>query len=70
MVVPFVDTDGDQHPVGEQWTYIGSWFSKFDDEVTLFVSQSDGTNLVFSLKWTPEAQQHVIEHVQTHICRV
>ena len=70
VVVSFADTDGDQHYVGEQWTYIGSWCSKFDNDVTLFVSGSDGTNFQFSLHWTPGTQEQVIENILTYICRV
>jgi hypothetical protein len=70
VVVSFADADADQHHVGEQWTYIGSLFSKFDNDVTLFVSGSDGANFQFPLHWTPDTQEHVIENILTYICRV
>jgi hypothetical protein len=70
VIVSFSDTDGDLHDIGERWTYLGSWFSKLDDDVTLFVSAPDGKNFQFSLHWKPDAQQHVIQNILTYIKRV
>ena len=34
---PFNDADGDHHPAGEEWTLLGSSYSKTDDELILVV---------------------------------
>ena len=67
MIVSFTDTDGDQHPVGEQWIFLGSHFSKYNDDVTLFVRTPDDKNFRFSLHWTPDTQENVIENILTYL---
>ena len=67
VIVSFGDTEGDEHHIGEQWTFLGSWFSKFDDDVTLFVRTPDAKNFRFSLHWTPDTQENVIENILTYL---
>jgi hypothetical protein len=35
---PFVDFDGVDHPVGEEWLFLGSRYQVYDDGLSLFVS--------------------------------
>ena len=37
VITPFADADGDCHPAGEEWTFVGSAFSRLDDELIFFV---------------------------------
>jgi hypothetical protein len=61
VTASFLDADGDDHHVGEKWTFRGSWFSKFDDEITLFIVHSDDSHGRIPLLWKPNAQGEVIE---------
>ena len=56
----FADADGDQHDYGESWVYRGCWFSRYDDLVTLFVTDKDGYKLKIPLLWRANAQEHVL----------
>ena len=40
--IPFVDADGTPQVFGEEWTFVGSKFSKFEDEYTLCVRFRSG----------------------------
>lgn len=42
VINPFKDFDREDHPVKEEWTYIGTAFLPYDDGPSLFVS-ADGT---------------------------
>ena len=59
---PFTDADGDAHSSGAEWKLRNCWFSKFDDEVTVFVTKPDGSTWRFRLLWADSAQAHIIEH--------
>jgi len=67
VIASFVDTDGDTHHVEELWTFLGSWFSKFDDDVTLFIRMADRKTFRFSLHWTADTQENVIENIMTYL---
>jgi len=42
VIKAFTDFDRQEHPVGEEWTYLGTAFLPYDDGRSLFVSL-DGT---------------------------
>lgn len=67
VVKVFVDADGDVHPVGERWEFISSGFSKFDDEVQIWVHLLDGMDWKISLIWKPGMQAEIIEHIQSYL---
>jgi len=57
----FQDADGDEHCVGEEWEFIESLFSKFDDELTLCVRSPTNEEWKIPLIWKPEDHEDVIE---------
>jgi hypothetical protein len=59
--LPFIDADGDVHERGEEWMYRGCWFNKFEDLVTVFVTDSHSSRFKIPLKWDAKAQADVIE---------
>src|SRR5687767_13141342 len=61
VIRPFIDFNGDSHPANEQWKFIGTMFSKFDDVLVLCVATSDGSEWSISLRWTPDSQEKVIK---------
>jgi hypothetical protein len=67
VVLPFVDADGDVHPVGEEWEFAASMFSRLDDQLTLCVRYRPDEEWRIPLLWTPESQQSVIEGFSDHV---
>jgi hypothetical protein len=61
VIKPFSDADGDDHPVGEEWLFIGIKFSKFDDELMICIQLSSQDEAIIPLIWREDGQQEVIE---------
>jgi hypothetical protein len=38
----FVDFDGDNHPVGERWRFVGASYLPYDNGLSLFVQTAEG----------------------------
>ena len=66
----FLDSDGDEHPAGEQWTFISSLYSKFEDELTICIRKQNGEEWKISLTWNKDAQGFIIEHWEDYFTRV
>ena len=62
VIKSFVDSDGSEHPVGEEWVCIGSMFSKFDDELAVCAKLQDGSEWRIPLIWKVNKQQNIIEN--------
>jgi uncharacterized protein DUF3601 len=58
---PFTDHDGDLHPAGERWTYVGHNFVPYHDGLSLFVSLDGAQEWQIRLSWRPEDQGDVID---------
>jgi hypothetical protein len=67
VVKDFRDADGELHAVGEEWRFIASMFSPYDDELMLVICKDDDREWRIILRWTPDAQQQVIENFQHHV---
>lgn len=67
VVTAFVDADGDEHPVDEEWEYLGGAFNKFYNEVEFWIRRASGEEWMIPLIWHPDNQQDVIEHTQRYI---
>ena len=61
VIRPFTDHDGDLHPVGERWTYIGHNFVPYHDGLSLFVSIDGAREWQIRLSWRAEDQGAVID---------
>ncbi|MDA0659333.1 MAG: hypothetical protein O2931_13135 [Planctomycetota bacterium] len=66
----FVDADNDAHAVGEEWTFIASMFSRFDDELTLCVRFATCEEWTIPLLWNTDSQADVIENFSGYVCEV
>ena len=64
---PFEDYDGDTHPLGETWTFLGYSFLPYDDGLSLFVSTGEGQEWQIRLQHRPDAQSHIIEALNDYI---
>ena len=69
VIKPYIDADGDQHVVGEEWTFLTSMFSRFD-LLTLCVRRASDEEWRIPMLWTPEAQQVVIEGFSNYVARI
>jgi hypothetical protein len=67
VIREFVDFDGDLHPAGEGWTFLGQNFLPFDDGLSLFVSLDGEREWHIRLQWRPEAQAAVIDSLHDHV---
>ena len=63
VIKPFLDSDGDQHQVGEEWIFVYSMFSRLDDELTIRIRTDLDEEWEIPLIWKPEAQQGIIEMI-------
>jgi len=70
VIKRFSDADADEHDIGEEWAFISTLFSKFDDELTICVRDVTGEEWTIPLIWTPDKQQDIIERWQDYFSRV
>jgi hypothetical protein len=63
----FRDADGDEHLTGEEWIFVSTLFSKFDDELTLCIRDVGGNEWKIPLDWKINNQQDVIENWQQYV---
>ena len=67
VAVAFSDADEYAHAVGEMWVFVGASFSKFEDEITIFVCRTDKTYWKIPLSWARQRQASVIENIERHL---
>lgn len=66
----FVDFDGDAHPPGEEWTFLGSSFLPHDDGLSLFVSFDGVREWQIRMQWRAEAQGEVLDTLSAYVALV
>lgn len=66
VVQAFRDFDGQEHPVGEGWTFIGSSFLPYDDGLSLFV-RIDGQDRQIRMQWREGAQDTIIDNLKDYV---
>lgn len=62
----FRDFDGNEHPVEETWSFIGSSFLPYDDGLSLFVV-IDGQHRQIRMQWRDEAQGPIIDNLEDYV---
>ena len=67
VIKPFRDADGDEHPIGQEWIFVSTLFSKFDDELTLCIRDVSGEEWKIPLIWKPDRHMDVIENWQQYL---
>ncbi len=70
VIHAFQDTDGDKHPVGEEWTLVSTGFNKFDNELDLRIRDDVGSDWIISLGWDRDRQQEILEDWSTYVCSI
>lgn len=66
VIKPFKDFDGQEHKIGEAWTYIGSSFLPYDDGLSLF-AVIDGKERQVRMQWRDEEQGPVVDHLRDYL---
>lgn len=70
VIKPFFDADQKEHPVGEEWIFISSMFSKFDDEYILQVSPFNGGKNSLRLRCEKDQQDEIINHFINYVTQI
>ena len=70
MTKAFIDFDGDVHPVGESWWFLGQNFLPYHDGLSLFVSLDGEREWHIRMQWLREAQADIIDHLQGYLREV
>ena len=70
VVHAFTDFDGDEHPPGESWTYLGHNFVPYEDGLCLFVTMDGEREWNLRMCWRPEDQGPVIDHFKDYVRRL
>lgn len=63
----FADFDGDTHPAGEEWTFLGSSFLPYDDGLSLFVTLDGVREWQIRMQWRAEAQAEVLDALPAYL---
>ena len=58
----FKDADGHDHPIGEQWVYLGSMFDRNYNDVSFCVRLGAAEEWRIPLIWKQEQQGDVVDH--------
>ena len=67
VVREFRDVDGDLHPVGESWTYLGYNFSPYYDGLSLFVALEPSGEWHIGMQLDPEAQGPIVAQFSDYV---
>jgi Domain of unknown function (DUF3601) len=66
----FTDHDGDVHPAGEEWTYLGTSFLPYHSGRSFFISFDDRQEWMLPMQDLPEAQGGVLSEFETYITAI
>lgn len=66
----FTDADGVLHPVGEEWTFTASKFSRFEDEYVISVRFDAGGTMSFGLICQEDRQYGIIRNFSEYVVAI
>ena len=67
VIKAFRDFDGAEHPVGEEWRFIGSSFLPYEDGLSVFVEDADGSEWHIRLCRRPEDQGEICQRFTDYV---
>ena len=70
VIKAFTDYDGQEHPVGEEWTYLGTAFLPYDDGRSLFVSRDGEREWHIRMQDRPEEQAGILDALHEYVVAV
>ena len=70
VIKEFVDFEGDIHPVGEEWVFVASMFSHYDELLLIGIRDSSGVEWKFHLEASPSDQHQVMRSFLEYVTLV
>ena len=67
VVKEFTDFDREVHPVGEEWTYVGTAFLPYDDGRSLFVSLDGEREWHIRMQDREEEQRDILDNFASYV---
>lgn len=67
VIKAFRDFDGRDHPVGEEWTYLGTAFLPYDDGRSIFVSLDGDREWHIRMQDRAEAQGPILDRLREYV---
>lgn len=67
VIKAFIDYDRCEHPVGEEWTYLGTAFLPYDDGRSLFVSADGEKQWHIRMQDRAEEQGPILDTLRDYI---
>jgi len=67
VLEPFKDHDGDVHPAGETWVFLGYAFAPYDDGLSLFVSTDGDQEWHIRMQCRPEQQGPTLDALSEYL---
>ncbi len=67
VIKSFRDFDGQDHPIGEEWTYLGTAFLPYDDGLSLFVSLDGDREWHIRMQDRAEEQGPILDRLQDYV---
>jgi hypothetical protein len=66
----FVDFDGDIHPAGEEWKFLGASFLPYEDGLSLFVTLDGAREWQIRMQWRADTQGGVLDDLSGYLVPV
>jgi len=70
VIRPFVDYDKSNHPLGEEWVFLGYSFLPYEDGMSFFVSVDGINEWHLRLQWRPKEQGEILDNLATYLAVV
>lgn len=67
VIKAFKDFDGQKHPVGEEWTYLGTAFLPYDDGRSIFVSLDGEREWHIRMQDRAEEQGPILDSLHEYV---
>ena len=66
----FTDADGRHHSAGEEWTFMGSKFSRFEDEYVISIRVGSGSIESFGLICEDDKQYEIVKRFYEYVSQI
>lgn len=67
VIKGFKDFDGEEHPIGEEWIYLGTAFLPYDDGRSIFVSMDGEHEWHIRMQDRAEEQGPIIDRLHEYV---
>ena len=67
VVAQFADSDGHNHPIGEEWIFLGYSFLPYDDGMSFFVSLDGQHEWRIWLQWRTDEQGEILDNLPRYV---